>query len=232
MGQSREQSPGERVARRVAPVNSAFAATEALTRTAGPGTGVGPGNLFGAGARAAGLTQTTASGAQALSPLGTGVAALGPLASLAAGGLNTYEGASSIAEDGLGWRNGLQTTGGVAGLVGGAGGLAALAGGTGALAAAGPYGAAAAAGIGLGLRGDTFMQDHFGFGVGDMVSGTGDAFSGAAEWMGASEDGLISQGAGYLGNAVGAVGGAATAVVSGVGGVAEDIGGWVGSWFD
>lgn len=211
--------------RDVAPVNSAFTAAEALTRAPGAaaGTGAGPGNLFGAASRGMGLAGTTA---------GTALTALGPLASLAGGGLNVYEGASSIAQDGLGVRNGLQTTGGVAGLIGGAGGIAALAGGTGALAAAGPYGAAAAAAIGLGLRGDTFMQEHLGMGVGDMVMAAGDTTSGWAEALGAEEGGFLSTAAGCLGAGVGAVGGSVAAVGAGVLGVGEDIGNFVGSWFD
>ena len=51
------------------------------------------------------------------------------------------------------------------------------------MAAAGPVGAGIAATIGLGLRGDGFMQDHFGFGVGDMVDGGADMGGDFAQWL-------------------------------------------------
>jgi hypothetical protein len=209
------------------PVNSGFTAAEALTRpaNAAAGAGRGPGNLFGAAARGLGLSGTA----------GQALTALGPAASLLGGGLNVYEGLSSMSEDGVGIRNSLQTTGGVAGLIGGAGGIAAMAGAStgaaGLLAAAGPYGAAAAAGIGLGLRGDSFMEEHLGMGVGDIVMGFGNTTSGWAESLGAEEGGFLSTAAGMAGAGVGGIVGGVGAVGAGILGVGQDIGNFVGSWF-
>ncbi len=159
---------------------------------------------------------------------------------MAGGGLRTVGGLAGTVAGGIGTVGlagaGLTAAAGTGLLAGTAAGGMAAAGGAalaGAAAAAAPVAAVAApiaAAIGLGFRGNTFMEEHMGTSVGGIMDGGNDAMRGLAGMMGMEEDGIGADIMGGIGTVGGAVLGGAAAVGAGVLGVGEDIYDFVTSW--
>jgi hypothetical protein len=141
----------------------------------------------------------------------------GPIGSILAGGANLIEGGAGLLDgewNEADWGNAGKVLGGGLALGAGACGLGiAAAGGAAAATAAGgasaaavvaaPYLAAGAATVGLGMRGNGFMNEHLGFGFGDAM-GYGEgmashATDGIASGLGLDEDGFAAGALGVVG---------------------------------
>lgn len=146
----------------------------------------------------------------ALALTGSGfLGAAGPFGAIAAGGMNVVEGIAGLADGKWNqgdWGNAGRLVGG--GLAVGAGAAALTGAAVGGVALA-PYLAAGAATIGLGMRGNSFMNEHLGYGFGDAMGyGEGTASHGAdalSNILGLEEDSFARGALGVAGG-VGDVG--------------------------
>lgn len=170
----------------------------------------------------------------------------GPIGAMVAGGMNVLEGGAGLLDGEWNqddWGNAGKVAGGAMAL--GAGGLMTFAAGSSAAVAA-PYLAAGAATIGLGMRGNSAMNQHLGYGYGDamgygegVASHATDALSG---WMGLEEDsfaagalgvagGVADVGIEMLTNPIGsAIDGGTLGLMAGLG-IAEDVVNFGGGFF-
>ncbi len=170
----------------------------------------------------------------------------GPIGSLIAGGANMIEGGAGLLDgewNEADWGNAGKLGGGLLATL--AGGTA-LAGTTIAGTAVAPYLAAGAATGGLGMRGNSFMNEHMGMGYGDAM-GYGDgmasvATDGLTSLLGLEEDsfgagalevvgGLGDVGAEMVTNPVGSMVAGTTLGIGAAAGVTEDIVNFAGGFF-